>query len=62
MDAMTVFALAAAGTAALSLFNGVVSMAHGGEEDQLHSHELMFQRIAWQGLAIVLLLLALLGR
>lgn len=61
MDALTVFVLAAAGTAALSLFNGVVSMAHGGEADQQHSHELMFQRTAWQGLAVLLLLLALLA-
>lgn len=61
MDVMTVLVLAAAATAALSLFNGVVSMAHGGEVDQLHSHELMFQRTAWQGLAVLFLLLALLA-
>jgi Hypoxia induced protein conserved region len=61
MNAMTFFVLAAAATAALALFNGIVSMAHGGEEDQLHSHELMFQRTAWQAVAVLFLLLALLA-
>ena len=60
MNAMTVLVLVAAAMAVLSLFSGVVSMAHGGEADQLHSHEIMFRRTAWQGLAVVLLLFALL--
>jgi hypothetical protein len=36
-------------------------MAHGGESDLRHSHELMFRRTAWQGLAVALLLLGLLS-
>ena len=60
MDAMTMLVFLAAGMAAVSLASGIVSMAHGGEWDELHAHELMFRRTAWQGLAVVLLLLALL--
>ena len=59
MNAMTVLVLAAAAMAVLTLLNGVISMAHGGEEDQLRSHRIMLQRTAWQGLAVVLLLFAL---
>ena len=62
MDGMTAFALVAAAAAAFTLFNGIVSMAHGGDADQAHSHELMFKRTAWQGLAVLLILLALLAR
>lgn len=61
MDAMTVFVFVAAGLAAFSLYKGVVSMAHGGEADQKASHKLMFQRIAWQGAAVVFVLLAVLA-
>lgn len=62
MDAaMTTFVFIAAGLAALSLFQGVASMAHGGEADRLHSHQHMFKRIAWQGLAVLLVLAALLA-
>lgn len=61
MDVMTLFIFAAAAMAVLSLFNGIVSMAHGGEWDELHAHELMFRRTAWQGLAVLLLLMALLS-
>jgi hypothetical protein len=61
MDAMTFLVFAAAAMAVVALFNGVVSMAHGGESDQIHSHELMFRRTAWQGLAVLLMMLAMLG-
>jgi len=61
MDAMTLFVLVAAAMAAYSLLQGVVSMAHGGEADQQHSHELMFKRTAWQAAALGLVLLALLA-
>jgi hypothetical protein len=60
MNAMTLFIFAAAAMAVYSLFSGVSSMAHGGESDALHSHEIMFRRTAWQGLAVLLVLLALL--
>ena len=60
MSLITVFAMVAALFAAISLFNGVSSMAHGGPEDRSASDRLMFQRVAWQGLALALILLALL--
>ena len=59
MSLITVFVLLAALLAAISLFNGVNSMAHGGAQDQSASHWLMFQRVGWQGLALALILLAL---
>lgn len=58
MDALTLFVFVAAGMAVATLFNGITSMAHGGAADAAHSHELMFQRTAWQGLAVLLILLA----
>jgi len=61
MDAMTVFVLVAAAMVALSLYQGIVSMAHGGETDQRRSHWLMFHRVAWQAAALALVLLALLA-
>lgn len=61
MDAMTLFIFAAAAMAVYSLTSGITSMAHGGESDVQHSDELMFRRVAWQGLAVALVLLALLA-
>ena len=58
MDAITFLVFTAAAMTGVALFNGVASMAHGGEADQLHSHELMFKRTAWQGLAVLFLMLA----
>lgn len=39
---------------------GIGSMAHGGAFDAKHSHQLMGARVGFQGLAIVLLVAALL--
>jgi hypoxia induced protein len=61
MNALTILVLVAAGAAALSMFQGMVSMAHGGEADLLASHKLMFRRVAWQALAVLLLMFALLS-
>jgi hypothetical protein len=61
MDAMTVFVLAAAAMAALSLYQGIVSMAHGGAADQQRSLGLMLRRVGWQAAALVFILLALLA-
>ncbi len=61
MTMMTVFVLAAAFFAAFSLVQGIVSMAHGGDEDDRLSAGFMFRRVAWQGLAVLFLLLALLS-
>ncbi len=61
MDAMTLFVFVAAGLAAFSLYQGIVSMAHGGKADQGQSHRFMFKRTAWQALAVLFLMAALLG-
>lgn len=61
MSALTVFALVAALLAAVALFNGLVSMAHGGDADQETSHWLMLKRVGWQGLALLFIVLALLA-
>ena len=61
MDPITLFIFAAGAMTAYALVQGVVSMAQGGESDLRHSHELMFRRTAWQGLAVALLLLGLLS-
>lgn len=60
MSLLTAFVLAAALLTAIAFFNGIVSMAHGGAEDQAASHWLMFKRVGWQGLAFLFILLALL--
>lgn len=60
MSLMTLFVLVAAFLAAFSLFNGIMSMAHGGLEDDRLSTRLMLKRVGWQGLALLLMLLALL--
>ena len=60
MDPMTWFALAAAAMTVFVLAQGIVSMAQGGEADLRRSHVLMFRRTAWQGAALLLVLLGLL--
>lgn len=57
MSMITMLVLASVLLAALALFNGIVSMAHGGVEDQRESHRLMFKRVAWQGAAVLFALL-----
>ena len=62
MDLMTIFVLLAALATVISLFNGIVSMAHGGEANAKRSHWLMFRRVGWQALAVFFLLLGLLSQ
>lgn len=62
MDIMTLFVLAAAAATAISLFNGITSMAHGGEADAQQSPRLMFKRVGWQALTVLFLLLALMSQ
>lgn len=62
MDPLAVFAVTGLGLAALALFNGVVSMAHGGVEDQQASTRLMFKRVAWQAVAVLAVLLGVLAQ
>lgn len=38
---------------------GVVSMVRGGEYDEKHSSQLMIARVSFQGIALVLMLVAL---
>ena len=59
MTLITAFVMAAALFAAIALFNGINSMAHGGVADQRGSHWLMFQRVGWQALALLFVLFAL---
>lgn len=61
MSLITIFVFIAALLAAIALFNGVVSMAHGGAADQESSHWLMLKRVGWQGLALLFMALALLA-
>jgi len=62
MDPLAVFAVIGLALAGYALFNGVVSMAHGGIEDQRSSHVWMFKRVGWQGLAALFVLLGLLSQ
>ena len=61
MDPLALLAIIGLGLASLALFDGVVSMAHGGEADQRGSHVLMFKRVGWQAMSVLAVLLALLG-
>lgn len=61
MSLMTAFVMVAALFTVISLFNGIVSMAHGGPEDERASPRLMFMRVGWQGLAVLFIVLALLA-
>ena len=61
MDPITLLIFAAGAMTVYALAQGIVSMAQGGESDLRHSHELMFRRAAWQGLAVFLVLLGLLA-
>jgi len=57
MDALTVLVFVGIALTIFALFRGIVSMAHGGIEDQQASHRLMFQRVGWQALTVLLLIL-----
>jgi hypothetical protein len=61
MSMLTAFVLAGIALTVIALFNGIVSMAHGGQADQRSSHWLMFKRVGWQALTALFVLLALLG-
>ena len=59
MDVMATLVVVAAAAAAIALFNGVFSMAHGGEADRRNSARFMWQRVAWQAVAFALVLIAI---
>jgi hypothetical protein len=58
---MTLLVILAALGVAVALFNGLLSMSYGGEADQRESHRHMFKRVAWQALAVLLVLIALIA-
>jgi len=60
MTLLNILILAALLATAAALIGGIVSMAHGGEYDKRHSAQFMFARVGFQGLALVLLIVALL--
>ncbi len=62
MDILTLLIVLALLATVVSLGLGVRSMAKGGEYDQSHSTQFMLMRVAFQGLALVLLVIALLVR
>ncbi len=55
MNALYVLAVLCLIGAVASLTWGVISMARGGEYDLRHSDQLMFARVKWHALAVVLL-------
>jgi len=57
LNTLVIFALIAT---IVALGWGIGSMAHGGAYDAKHSHQFMGARVGFQGLAIALLLIALL--
>ena len=60
MTILTVMVVLGLVATVIALFTGIVSMAHGGRFDLRHSHQLMFSRVGFQGITLVLLLIALL--
>lgn len=62
MDPLTLLVFGALLATAISLFNGVASMAHGGVEDDRASYGLMCKRCLWQAVAVALVLVAMLGQ
>lgn len=60
MTTLTVLVFFALMATIVTLGWGLGSMAHGGKFDAKHSHQLMGARVGFQGLAIALLLVALL--
>lgn len=56
MDPLLVFVLVGVALTIVAFVRGIASMAHGGIEDQKASHRLMLQRVGWQALTLLLLL------
>lgn len=60
MNTLTVVVVAGMVATILTLIQGIASMAHGGASDQARSHLLMFRRVGWQALTVLILFLILL--
>jgi hypothetical protein len=56
MDPLFVLVLVGVGLTIFAFVRGIASMAHGGVEDEKASHRLMFQRVGWQALTVLLLI------
>ncbi|MCL4801602.1 MAG: HIG1 domain-containing protein [Burkholderiales bacterium] len=56
MDPLVFLVLVGAGLTIAAFARGVASMVHGGAEDRRDSHRLMFQRVGWQALTVLLLI------
>jgi len=56
MDPLVFLVLVGAGLTIFAFARGIASMAHGGTEDRRDSHRLMFQRVGWQALTLLLLI------
>jgi len=61
MNILTIMIILALLATIGALVMGVVSMSRGGEFDRQHSTQLMFARVGFQALALVLLVAALLA-
>lgn len=59
MRLLTVLILLALAGTVVSLILGVISMERGGEYDRVHGTRYMAARVGFQGLTLVLLLIAL---
>lgn len=59
MNMLTVLVVVASLATLAALVSGIASMAHGGVYDLRHSAKMMVARVGLQGLAFVLLILAL---
>jgi hypothetical protein len=59
MTTLTFLIVAAMLATVGALVLGIASMAHGGDFDQRHSHQFMFARVGFQGIALLLLVLGL---
>ena len=59
MDAFTLLVMLGVLATVVVLFTGIGSMAEGGEFDDRHSHQLMFARVGFQALTLLLVLMAL---
>ncbi len=59
MDVLKIIIILALLATIVSLFMGVVSMGRGGEYDEKHSNQMMRARVVFQGVALLLMLVAL---
>lgn len=58
MDFLTFLVMIAVVATVVVLFAGLTSMVKGGEYDRQHSVQLMFTRVGFQTIAIILLIMA----